>query len=330
MSRGSVGIVSQIGVETTPGVAVAANRLLPSLSLMPKPTFKTQKYRAQGARTTTVVTQAEHMGEGELTGVLDYNSIIWLFNGIFPFAAGTQIGALQAYTRQWNAGVFTSDMARKTFTIEKGDAESADRYASAQIKSIGLEATQDQFNVKGSMFALYPELDIVLTAAPTKIPERPVQRDHINLYIDSTYAAIGTTQVTQARRESLDIGEKFKPAWYHNRSIPSFTDIVETPYEASLTWATGHNAQSRAVHAGIKQNPKKYLRWEAIGNLLGTNGATPVYEKIWLDMAVRFEKATELENDDDIYGYEYQCALNDDAAEGTHLIVTVVNGLANM
>ena len=290
MSRGSVGIVSQIGVEATPGTAVPANKLLPTLSFKPKPTFATQKYRAQGARTTTSLTQSKHMGDGELTGVLDYNSIIWALNGIFNFTAGTQIGSLTAYQRVWNAGVYTSDMNRKTYTIEKGDADSADRYTSAQIKSFGFEASQDQYNIKGSMFSRYPDLDVVLTASPTKVPERPVERDDINLYIDNTFGSIGTTQVTNARRENLDIGDKFKEAFFHNRSIDSFTDIVEVPYEAMFTWVTGHNAQSRAIHAAIKSNPKKYIRWEAVGNLLGVNASVNIYEKIWVDMAVKFEK----------------------------------------
>lgn len=331
MLRSGVGIVSQVGVETTPGTPVAANKFLPTLSFMPKRKIDTKDFRAAGSRVPTTKVHHKRMAGGEVSGVLDYNSIIYLLSGIFNNPAATQIGALTAYTRVYTPGLRTADSSRKTFTVEVGDATAAEKYAFTQLLGFNLAAGQDDFTVKSDLISQYPTDNVTLTASPTTVPERPVQRGDITVYMDDTYGALGTTAVTEALAESLDLGPKFKEVFVHNAAAPAFYDVIDIPYAGKFSFDTVHNTQSRTLIASLVNNPTKWIRWEAIGAFLGTNASINYYEKIWIDMCVKFEEPEEKINEGEPYGYSYKAAtFPDEAGLQSHMRITIVNSLASL
>lgn len=324
MERPSVGIVSQIGFETTPGTAVAANKLLKSVSFNPKIKQTNQKFRAQGYRMNTVLARHKNWGEGDYNGVLDYNQTNYIFESLFG-AATPSLAATGAYQRDWIPGTKTADNPR-TLTIQKGDATAADIYPFGVITSFSMEATQEDFNIKGNLLAQAPTLNSALTSNPTEIAERPVQRGDINVYMDDTFGTIGMTLLAKVQREMLEISDKIVPAWFHNRSKGSFTDIAEKEYEPAFEMTLAHDAQSRTLNAAIASNPEKILRWQAQGNLI--TGTT--YELIQIDMAVRFEEPEEIGDSDGIYAYKYKCMLNPNSSLGSYMKIRTICTLATL
>ena len=329
--RSAVGIVNQIGVETTPGTLVAANRYTPTLNWNLKRTIETKNFRARGSRVNTTKVQHKRMAEGSVEGVLDYNSIIYLLSGLFNDPSPSQIGALQAYERIYTPGVRTADSSRKTYSLECGDATAAEKYAFLQLLGLNLQAQQDDFTVSSNAIARYPVDNASLTASPVEVAERPVQRADINLYMDNSFGSIGTTQITEAQSESLEIGNKFKDVFFHNRSAGEFADVVEIPYEPKFSFETAHNAQSRALVADIINNPFKWFRWEARGALLGVDNSVNIYELIQIDIAARFDAPEPLDNNDEIYAYKYNLeGMPDTAGLTSYMKVKVVNGRATL
>lgn len=329
MERSGVGIVSQLGVETTPGTAVAANKILPDIDFNLSPKYVNDTHRAQGSRVPTAFARNKMWAAGDFGGKLDYNTINYVLDGLFPAAAPSQIGSIQAYTRNYTPGVFSADSTRKTFTVQKGDATAADQFPFVQLQSFSLEASQDSFDIKGNAVAQYPTLNGSLTSSPTTVAQRPVQRGDINLYMDTSFAGIGGTQLTKAMREMFDLGEKFVEAWFHNRSAGSFTDVVEKAYEAKFEFTIAHDSTSRTLLAAMASNPVKYMRWEAQGALLGTVTATNYYELIQFDMALVFDSVEELKNSDgEPYAYKYSCKTINDSTLGGHMKVKTICGLA--
>lgn len=331
MERSGVGIVSQIGVETTPGTAVPANKILPDINVNLDFESVDETFRAQGARVNTAQAKHKMWGKGSYEGKLDYNTINYVFDGIFNAASPTQIGALIAYERNYLPGVFTADSTRKTYTTQIGDATACDEYPFTQFQSFSLEAGQENFDIKGNAVAQYPNINATLTANPTKVAQRPVQRGDINVYMDTTFAGIGTTQLLKPMREMLDLGDKFVEAWFHNRSVASFTDVVEKAYDAKFEFTLAHDATSRSLLAALASNPLRFIRWEARGNLIGTHSATQYYELIQIDLAVRFGKPEKLLNPDgEPYAYKFNCTTEYDSSMNGHIKIKTISGLASI
>lgn len=330
MLRSGVDIVNQIGAETTPGTAVAANRFLPTLNFNPKRDIQTKNFRGAGSKVTTSKSQGKKMSNGDYDGVLDYNSIVYILAGLFPFTV-QPIGTSGGHQWTFICGARASDLGRKTYTIEVGDATAATRYAFAQLTSFGLNATQDDFSIKGNLIARYPEDNLVLTANPTTRTERPVDRDDVDVFIETTYAALSnrTNKITEVFAESLEIGDKFAPAFFHNRSTPQFADVVEKSYAPKFSFETAHNAQSRALLADLTNNPWRYIRWEAFGNQIGLDASTPVIELIDFDMSVKFDSPEEMTNDGDPYAYKFNCEPMYDGTN-PHLSIQVINSVPGL
>lgn len=330
MLRSGVGIISQFALEATPGAGGAANRYVESFNWSFNRTLDPKNFRGSGSRVNTVKVHHKKMARGTLTGVLDYNSFPYFCEGLFNSqAAGSQIGSLEAYQRVYTAGVRSSDGGRKTFAVEVGDANACEDYTFVQLLGFSLEANQDDFSVSADTIAKYPEDNQVIAGSPTIIAPRPVERDDVNIYLDDDFANLGTTQVSEAIAESLTIPNKFLEAFFHNRSNPSFADVLEIPYEPKFGFETAHNTQSRALIASLKNNPAKWIRWEAQGELLGKNGGQDVYELIQIDMMVRFDDPEALLADDAPYAYRYDTELMpDNAGLMTHLKITTINSIA--
>lgn len=325
MERSGVGIVSQIGFESTPGTPVAANKLLKSISF--KPTLKqaNQKFRPQGFRVPATLARHKNWAEGSFDGVLDYNGLPYILECLFNAATPSTV-ATGAYQRIYVPGVETADSTRKTVTIERGDATAADQYGFGQLTSLQMEAGQEDMNVKGNLVAQYPTQNTTLTASPTKIADRLVQRGDINVYLDDTYGARGTTQLLKVSREMLDIPDKYQPAFFHNRAKSSFTDVVEKDYEPKFDFTMSHDAVSRTLLASILANPEKFLVWEARGNLI--TGST--YELIKIEMAVKFDEPEEIDDQDGVYAYKFNCALMPNTSLGSYMTITVINTIATL
>lgn len=328
MLRSGVGVVSQFGVETTPGTGVAANRFTPTLNWIFARMIEPKNFRARGSRINSTSVHHKKMAQGSVEGVLDYNSLMYQLSGIFNHPTRTQIGSIGAYQGIWTPGVTSADSTRKTYTVEIGDATAVEEYNFVQLKGWDLEAGQDDFTSKSDAIGRYPEDAQTITASPTTVAERPVERNDVNLYMDDAVGSLGGTQITNAMEESLSLGDKFKEAFFHNRSAGEFEDVVETPYEPKFSFTTAHNAQSEAIVALVENNPYKFLRWEAQGALLGTHSSVDYYELIRIDMCGKFEGVEPMINDDEPYAYKYNFTLLNNATLGSYMKVTNINSIA--
>ncbi len=327
--RAAAGLVNQIGAEVTPGTAVAGNRYTPTLNWNLKRSIETKSFRGRGSLVNTAKVPHKRMANGSVDGVLDYNSIIYLLSGIFNNPAPTQIGSLTAYQRLYTSGLRVADTNRKTYTVEIGDDVAAERYDYCQLLGLNIDAKQDDFGVKSDAIARYPVDGQVLTANPTDVTESPVQRSDINLYLDDSFADLGTTQVTEAQAETISLGSKFKEVFFHNRTAGEFADVVGIPYEAKFSFETAYNAQARTLMGELALNPMKWFRWEALGRVLGTNSGVDIHELIQIDMAVQFDSPEPLDNNGDLYAYRFNTEMMPDSPGlASFMKVKVINSIA--
>jgi hypothetical protein len=335
MGRPWVDIVSQIGIEVTSGVPVAANRFLPTFSFNPKLKRETKQFRAQGNKYTTSSVRHRQFSDGSFDGVLDYNSFIYVLNGLLPPVTTPAAITGSTTAKKWAFRPIARGLDNpKTFTIEKGDSTAAEQYAYCQLTSMTAALGQDDMKITGNLFARTLVPGISLTPTPTAIPERPVERGQVNVYVDNAYANIGTTQITDPFEEEIALGEKFKPKFVHNRTYQSFKDGVEVAPSLVFSFMQEHNSQSRAMLAdAIANDTIHYMRWEAKGIDLSTLQDGSVTELVQFDLAGKFTECEEIPDalGGGVYAYRYHfVALDDPNGMGRPWQADIVNTITTL
>src|SRR5258708_12448357 len=79
--RSTINQTLQFGVETTPGVNVAANKLIQCFAVTLGPMADVAQFEATGRKYPTIVIENSEWVEGTLTGELDYNGIVYALAG---------------------------------------------------------------------------------------------------------------------------------------------------------------------------------------------------------------------------------------------------------
>lgn len=265
MGRGSVNRQVQIGVESTPGTPVAANKLLPSMSLTLSPEIDNKEYRAQGWKMSTANKIIHFDGAATLAGPLNYTEIVYLLNTIVTGVIATPSGGTNSRTHTFSPTATGTD-AFKTLTIQEGDATAAVQMAYSLLTDFELRANDDGADVTGSLIG-YAPTNTTLTGAPSTIAQMPIGPREIDVYIDPTFGALGTTKVSDALAFSFALGNKQVKKRVLNTTYQSFKETVESVPTLSASFTTEHNLQSRNLFATVTaaSNPTNYVRLKATG-----------------------------------------------------------------
>jgi hypothetical protein len=171
-----------------------------------------------------------------------------------------------------------------------------------------------------------PSTAVAGGAAITEIPQRPVSRMHLDVFVDDTFAGIGTTKVTQAYAGDINIGDKFQPFWSLNTDFESFADTVRVPAEVNSSFSTAHNAQSRTLFNAISANPWKFVRLRAVGENIGTSAD----ETIQVDIAAKFGTPEKEEDANGVFGFKFNFNVLHNADMGGAYKIKVINRLTTL
>lgn len=327
-ARASINQIVQIGVETTEGTAVAANRQLSTLGIDLNSVYETAPGAAAGYKVDTFNPVVRKQGEGTFQGPIDYNQIVYVLSGLVGSAAPVQIGATAGYTWTFTPTTSGADASRKSFTVEKGDADAAMKATGVVFTGLNLTLGNDGLNMNGDLICGYPTDGNTLTATPTAIAARPATRLEVDIYVDTTFGAIGSTKLASAIHAEFNLAGKYSPFYVINTAFGSYKETVERRHSISASFETEHNAASRALYADINSASarKKYIRFKAVGQNIGTAAD----ETVQIDMVGEFSEATALGDNDGVFGYRYGFRLLHDATFGGAWKATVVNRLTGL
>jgi hypothetical protein len=313
MGRGTVNRQVQVGVETTPGTAVAANKVLPSMSMTITPQTRTKEIRSQGFKPVTDLQQLGGFSEIALTGPLNYTEIIYILNMIVTGVITTPGGGTTSRQHTFSPTAQGTD-AFKTLTVQEGDSTAATQAAGTFLKDWGFSAADGGVDITGTLNGRYPTA-VSLTGSPTSVAQLPVSPREIDIYIDPTFGAIGTTKVTDGLNLSYGITDKQAMKFVLNTTFSSYSESIEVVPTQTWSFITEHNAQSRAIFALISTgNAVQYMRMKATGPLI----EAAINYKFQIDVPVKI-KATVQEDNDGVWGYRYDCMPKYDSAFGNKL-----------
>lgn len=326
MGRSFVNQGIQIGKETTPGTAVAANKLLRSLSFNLSPRQESNQYRAHGFKINTASQVHRFWSEGPIDGPLDFNEIVYVLSTILG-AATITTPAGGTLSRQW---LFTpkaqGDDASISLTVEKGDSVAAQQIANVMATDLSFDFANNDLTVGGTAIGR-EGVSTTLTASPTAVSSDQVigSARGVDVFIADSLgvnnATLYATKLTDAIHESFGIGKKQGPRFVHNTTYPSFKDVIEMAPDMSASFATEHNAQSRALYDAISSNPVKFLGFRCTGPVIEAS-ISYLFEIVFACNITGAEEADE----DGVYAYNYTAAPRYDPSLGNAAFqVRVIN-----
>ena len=164
--RTTITQVTQIGVEATPGTAVAATKKLGATSIEPSIQAEIQTFRPAGVKFNTIGVLGKEWTEASIEGPASYTDLAYLFAGALNYAAPVQQAGTTAYLWTFTPS-HTAEDTVKTFTVERGSAVRAGRFSYGTVNEVGLSFSRESVDVSGSILGQQYTDDVHLSTNAT-------------------------------------------------------------------------------------------------------------------------------------------------------------------
>jgi hypothetical protein len=318
----SVAQGAQLGLETTPGTAVAANRVLDDLSITDGPEGSNDTFRPDGHKYPALTIPGKEWSTFDYTGKLTYSGFVYLLSSLIrkvtPSAAGST-GKLWTVAPQ-NAAEDT----HSTYTIEKGGSVRAHKFAYGIFDSLVIDISRDSCDISGTGFGQRITDAITLTTTPTAVVLDPVLPRLFDIYLDTTAAGLGGTKLLRAFTGRINLGNIVAPIWPINSANPSFDTHVEVVPNASVSMFVEHDAAGAAFLDLLRSGDTRFLRLKATGDTF--EAGTPPIARVWqLDIAVKVKTIAKHTDREGVYGWEPTLDIVNDATWGKPYEFNVTN-----
>lgn len=317
--------VVQVGVETTPGTSVAANKQLRSISIDPAVQTELQTLRAVGGKFPIAAALGKEWVEADLDGFLTYTEIVYLLSSVLKSVTPTQISPPTGTAYRWTfTPAQTSEDTIKTFTVECGSAARAMKFTYGLVTGLSLSFNREQVELGGSMLGRSLQDNITLTASPTLIDVIPVVPSAVDVFLDTTAAGIGTTRLSRVLSAEFEISDRFGPIWTLDSTQTSFAAHVETEPKFTLKLTLEADSSGMGPLTAMRNGDKRFLRLKATGPNIET-GNDYAFQ---LDMCGLVSEVGDFSDEDGVYVIEWTFAATHDPTWGKALEVQVVNKLS--
>lgn len=320
--RGTLFQGIQIGVEATPGTIVPATKRLISLQTDPDVIVPVKTYRPFGNKSYTETQSGQEMTESAFTGILDFNTIIYLLAsqiGIPPAPTALTGGAFQ-----WNFNLSeTLPAMPQTYSCEIGGAQGASKFGYGYVPDLDLTFAKEEAAVSGKFQGQIIQDNITLTPAVPELPAIAMPPKLVRLSLGTTSGSL--TKLTRVISAKVTMNGHFVPSFFRDDGQPSFTNIVEKAPDYMFQIVNETGSDTDTLLAGLRTDTIFYLQAQVTGNLI----ATGVYYLFNITMPVKVNKQPTREDHDGIYGATYDFVGAHDPVFGA-VQASVVNKLASL
>lgn len=320
--RASISQVVQIGVETTPGTAVACNKRLLATQISPSIQTNVKMFRPLGGKYPTLGAQGKEWSQAAVEGQMVYTDIVYHLSSIMNYAAPVQQGATTAYKWTFTPGQSAEDTI-KTYSVEMGSSVRAHEMAYGIFDTWGYTITRDETSIKGSMIGTRISDGITLTATPTEIALQPVLPTEVSVYLDSTSGGLGTTKLTRPFQIDYELGAKVGPVWPIDSAQQSFAAHVELEPKAQMKLLLAADAAGMALLTNLRTGSKVFIQVKAVGPIIASTYT-------WLfqhSLCGIVSGVSEFKDQDGVYAIEWTFDQVYDATWAKSTVIEVNNTL---
>lgn len=288
--------------EVTPGTAVTnAMRRVLGIKGVPGWEVDGTNFVPSGVKVNTARVVNTETATFTAETLQDYNALLWTLTGGFGApAAPVQVleaeNPVPAYRHVFSLNPFAPDSV-VTFTGIWGDAQQAVTLRHLFFNSLGITVNRGGLSFDTSIRAMVPETGASIPAGGsiTTIGTVPVASRSWSIYIDDTWATLGTTKMLAMYEGQLSFGDKYDMDYVVDAAKPSFNSIVEaesTDRTGSLK--VGFDAAAVGLVGDYKDGQLKFIRFESEGPTIP--GTTTTRFTVELDVCVVIENPGTFEN----------------------------------
>lgn len=316
----------QIGAETTSGTAVSASKLLNYLSLEPGIALEMNRFRPMGQLVASSITPGKDSTEWSVSGQGSYSELIYPFCSLLT---NTTPVTVETTARRWTfTPLGRSEDTVKTYTIESGSATRAQKATYGLFT--GLELTfnrTDGVTVSGSAIGQQIQDNITLTATPTAVETAIILPTHLDVWIDTTSAGLGTTKMTRDFNAVFRCNDRFNSVWPINSANASYVSHVNTEPAVQIELTMAADTQGMGFLVNARAGDTRYIRLGATSTVLA--GTTQFYD-LRVDMAGKISNIAAFDDSDGVKVLTYTFDAIYDAAwgSGKYLEVRLTNQTA--
>jgi hypothetical protein len=305
--RSAISQSVQIGVESTPGTGVAANKRLASFGLKMGIKTTNNEILPVGQKYPTLDVIGKEWTSLAISGGPVYTELGYIFASLMSAPTITEIMDSATHTTGFKM-VFDSltfgDDAPKTYTIEQGSSARAQKVTNGIITDFDLNWDRTALTMSGTMLAAAIQDGITMTASPTSLPQIPIRPTQLSVFLDPTAAGLGTTKLTRALKGTFKVGSRFGPLWVVDSALNSFVNTVEVKPSLEFTVLQMADAAAMANLVTMRAGGLKFLRLLFTGPNIYTGGVT-VNHQLQIDIAGMIRDVAPFEDSDGVYAVQW-------------------------
>lgn len=324
--RALVSEIVTLGVEVTPGVAVPSTVKLQGLSLELNTELELDRFAPMGSLFDTIAAPRQEWGSGSVSGFPCYTELPYVFSNVFGAGAvTTPSGALTTKRWHWKPSSDTP-WQPVTWTVRRGMVgNTAESAAYGLMSGVGMSFSRTAVpEISGDFFSYALDYAATIVASGmTELPLVPVLAPQVCVYMDPTFAAMGTTRLSRDFLASFTIGGLFGPFWPLDCTLPSFAGAVPLKPDATATLQLGNDSpQGRDPVTAMRAGDTRYCRIEATGPV--TEVGPPIYHhRLRIDMALKVVSAPSRGDSDGLSTLEWGFGIFDDPAMDGAIEITL-------
>lgn len=318
------GLRFQLGVESTFNTPVAATKRMRAMSLDFAPQLETDQFYASGAWVPSSSALVAEWVEGDLDGVLTYTEILYLLAmALGDPTAGPTAPSVSSDTsvlaRDWTYGPLgTAIITPKSMTVERGSSVYGTRVGGVVVPEFSFEwSRMDKIALKGKVLGtqLLKPFTPTTIASDATVPLVRVLPGHIDVFVDSTYAAVSGASPTKLLRSfsgKFSLSDLFAPVRPMNSTLPSHDGIVSQAAKSESMIMLMADATGLAFLDNTRAGQTVYMKFKATGPTIDTVGATTFKHEFEVVMPVEVKSVDAFSNEDGVYAIPWTFQPVDD------------------
>ena len=291
----------QLGVETTPGTAVAATTIwrgpASGIEDLRETVFAQEDVGVIGGVDRTYVPKlGAQLSFGDTEATFEQLPYI-LLAGVDGSVSGVQDGAGSDYVWTFNFGT-TSQKTPKTYTIEAGDDQAVEEMEYSFVTEFSLSGAADEALKVGATWLGRQVSTSTFTGSLSVPSVEEILFNKGKLYIDDSGGTIGSTQKSNTLiSASLSITTGFQPVVAADGEL-YFSTVKQIAPEATLELTFEHDGTATAEKSAWRSQTTRLVRLIFEGSAVGTPGTTYSNLTLIVDLAGRWEKFAALADSD--------------------------------